>query len=454
MQALEKLFATLVDYAWGPPLIVVLLGGGFVLLAGSRLLPFTGLVHAIDILRGKFDHEGDPGDITHFQALTTALSSTIGMGNIAGVAVAITQGGPGAVFWMWIAAIVGMATKFFTCTLAVMYRGTDSTGAVQGGPMYYIEVGLGKKWRFLAVLFSVCGMVGCLAMFQTNQMAEVMKVSLGIEPWITGAVATTLVAIVIFGGIERIAQVASKLVPSMCGLYLVCVVCILIMNFERVPDVFMRIFHDAFNGTAATGGVAGITVATVIQTGVKRAAFSNEAGIGTAPMAHGAARTTEPVREGLVAMLGPFIDTIIVCSLTAFAILSSDFWRSDVGGSNIKAVSLTLNAFEASLGQPGRYALIACVALFALSTMFGYAYYGRKCFSFLFGVERGRIYDVIYLSMLFAGAVWSADLVVDFLDTAFALMVWPNMLATFLLAPRVMKATREYFARYRGGEAS
>jgi AGCS family alanine or glycine:cation symporter len=350
---------------------------------------------------------------------------------------------------MWMAAIVGMATKFFTCTLAVMYRGTDSLGAVQGGPMYYIEVGLGKKWRFLAILFSACGMVGCLAMFQTNQMAEVMNVSLGIDRWITGAVATGLVAIVVFGGIERIANVASKLVPTMCGLYLLAVIGILIMNFEQVPGVFGQILHDAFNGTAATGGVAGFSVATIIQTGVKRAAFSNEAGIGTAPMAHGAARTSEPVREGLVAMLGPFIDTIIVCSLTAFAILSSGMGRADIGGSSIKAVSLTLAAFEASLGEPGRVVLIACVALFALSTMFGYAYYGRKCFSFLFGAERVRIYDIVYLGMLFAGAIWSADLVVNMLDTAFALMVWPNMLATFLLAPRVMKATREYFARYR-----
>ncbi len=449
MAALDQLFKELVKYAWGMPLVVVLLGGGFLLLAVSRFLPFMGLRHAVDILRGKFDHEDDPGDITHFQALTTALSSTIGMGNIAGVAVAITQGGAGAVFWMWMAAIVGMATKFFTCTLAVMYRGTDSLGAVQGGPMYYIEVGLGKKWRFLAILFSVCGMVGCLAMFQTNQMAEVMKVSLGIDPWITGAVATTLVAIVIFGGIERIANVASKLVPSMCVLYLLAVIGILIINFERVPGVFAQILHEAFNGTAAAGGVAGFSVAMVIQTGVKRAAFSNEAGIGTAPMAHGAARTSEPVREGLVAMLGPFIDTIIVCSLTAFAILSTEMGRGAVGGGGIKGVSLTLAAFEASLGQPGRFVLIMCVALFALSTMFGYAYYGRKCFSFLFGAERARVYDIVYLGMLFAGAVWKADLVVNMLDTAFALMVWPNMLATFLLAPRVMKATREYFARYR-----
>ncbi len=449
MGALDTLFSELVDYAWGMPLIVVLLGGGFALLALSRFLPFLGLRHAIDILRGKFDHEDDPGDITHFQALATALSSTIGMGNIAGVAVAITQGGPGAVFWMWMAAIVGMATKFFTCTLAVMYRGTDSLGAVQGGPMYYIEVGLGKKWRFLAILFSVCGMIGCLAMFQTNQMAEVMKVSLGVEPWITGLVATSLVAVVIFGGIERIANVASKLVPSMCGLYLLAVIGILITNFESIPAVFAQIFHDAFNGTAATGGVAGFSVATIIQTGVKRAAFSNEAGIGTAPMAHGAARTAEPVREGLVAMLGPFIDTIVVCSLTAFAILSSDLWQSDVGGGSIKGVSLTLAAFEASLGQPGRFLLIVCVALFALSTMFGYAYYGRKCFGYLFGAQRVRAYDLVYLGMLFAGAVWHADLVVNMLDTAFALMVWPNMLATFLLAPRVMRATRKYFARYR-----
>lgn len=450
MTLLDQILSTAVNYAWGMPLIVVLLGGGFLLFIYSRFLPFMGIPHAIAVLSGKYDSEDDPGQITHFQALSTALSSTIGMGNIAGVAVAITQGGPGAMFWMWLAALVGMATKYFTCTLAVMYRGTDSEGVIQGGPMYYIQEGLGPRWRVLAVLFSVFGMVGCLAMFQINQMSEILTTTHGISPWITGIVSTALVAVVVLGGIQRIANVASKLVPTMCVLYLVCVLIIIFLNLDQVPGVFAQIFHDAFSGTAASGGAAGIAVATVIQTGVKRAAFSNEAGIGTAPMAHGAARTDEPVREGLVAMLEPLIDTLIVCSLTAMAILTTGVWQdAEIGGDSIKAVSLTVMAFRSSLGTFGEVSLLLCVCMFGLSTMFGYSYYGRKCFSYLFGAHRGQWYNYFFLAALLCGAVWSADMVVNLLDTGFALMVWPNMVATMALAPRVFKSTREYFAKYR-----
>jgi AGCS family alanine or glycine:cation symporter len=411
----------------------------------SRFLPLAGIGHALEILQGKYDREGDPGDISHFQALSTSLSATIGMGNIGGVAIAITQGGPGAVFWMWMAALVGMATKFFSCTLAVMYRGTDSQGRIQGGPMYYIEKGLGPKFRFLAIFFSACGTIGCLAMFQANQVAEILAEAYGIQSWLTGLVLTVLVAVVILGGVKRIAKVASRLVPLMCFLYLLGSLYVVIVHYSLIPRIFAQIFHDAFTGTAAAGGVAGISVMTVIQTGIKRAAFSNEAGIGTAPMAHGAAKTTEPVREGLVAMIGPFIDTIVVCSLTAFVILSSGNWRIE----EIRGVSLTTQAFEAVLGDFGKVALVAIVLLFGITTMFGYSYYGRKSFSYLFGAENGRIYELFYLAMLFVGAVWSAGLVVNLIDTTFAMMALPNMLAVLLLAPKVMEATRDYFSRYR-----
>ncbi|MCZ6484903.1 MAG: alanine/glycine:cation symporter family protein [Acidobacteria bacterium] len=445
MQALENIFSVAVDYAWGAPLLILLLGGGFTLTLYSRFLPFFGAKHTLEILRGKFDREEDPGDISHFQALSTALSATIGMGNIGGVAIAITQGGPGAVFWMWMAALVGMATKFFTCTLAVMYRGTDSLGKIQGGPMYYIELGLGKKFRFLAIFFSLCGTIGCLAMFQANQVAEILTEAYGVETWFTGLVLAVLVGVVIVGGLKRIAKVASRVVPSMCLLYLVVSVYVLVSHYQLIPQVFSQILHDAFTGTAAAGGVAGISVMTVFQTGIKRAAFSNEAGMGTAPMAHGAAKTTEPVREGLVAMIGPFIDTIGVCSLTAFVILSGGSWQT--GG--IKGVSLTIQAFEAVMGDFGKVALVAIVLLFGISTMFGYSYYGKKCFNYLFGAEHGRIYEFFYLVMLFVGAVWSANLVVNLVDTAFAMMALPNMLATLLLAPRVMEAAKVYLSRYR-----
>lgn len=443
METIDHILSVAVDYAWGTPLIVLLVGGGLVLTTLGRFLPLRGLPHSIALLRGKFDHAGDPGQISHFQALSTALSSTIGMGNIGGVAIAITQGGPGAVFWMWVAAFVGMATKFFTCTLAVMYRGHDSQGVLQGGPMYYIEHGLGRRWRFLAVFFSICGMIGCLAMFQTNQMAEILGAAYDVPGWITGAVCVSFVTVVIVGGLQRIATFASRVVPAMCILYLLGVFFILAQNLGALPGLLGRIVSDAFTGTAAVGGATGIAVKEVIQTGVKRAAFSNEAGIGTAPMAHGAARTTEPVREGLVAMIGPFVDTIIICTLTALTILSmGEFQIHDVEGT-----SLTIQAFEIAMGDFGKAGLTVVVLLFGLSTMIGYSYYGRKCFSYLFGAERGGIYTAFYVVMLFLGSIWSVDMVVNLLDTAFAMMAVPNMIATLILAPRVVAATRDYFTR-------
>ena len=446
MQSIDHLLSVAVDYAWGTPLLVLLVGGGLLLTLYSRFLPFLGLRHSLDILRGKFDGEEAPGEISHFQALSTHLSATVGMGNIGGVAIAITQGGPGAVFWMWMAALVGMATKFFTCTLAVMYRGQDSLGRLQGGPMYYIELGLGRRYRPLATFFSLCGMVGCLAMFQANQVAEVLTESYRIPVWLTGLFCTVLVGVVIMGGLKRIAGVATRLVPTMCSLYLMGALYVVFSRHDSIPQIFSQIFHDAFSGTAAIGGAAGVSVMAVIQTGIKRAAFSNEAGMGTAPMAHGAAKTTEPVREGLVAMIGPFVDTLVVCTLTALVILSTGNWQV----TGIKGVSLTSAAFQTALGAPGELALAVIVVLFGLSTMFGYSYYGRKCFGYLFGAQYGFIYDLFYVVMLFVGAVWSANLVVNLVDTAFALMALPNMVATLLLAPRVMSAARDYFSRFSG----
>ena len=446
MRTVENILEVVVHYAWGPPVLILLLGGGAVLLAYSRFLPFLGLKHVKNILAGKYDHEDDPGEISHFQAVSTALASTVGMGNIGGVAIAITQGGPGALFWMWMAAIVGMATKFFTCSLAVMYRGKDSMGQVQGGPMYYIETGLGPKFKPFAVFFSLCGTIGCLSIFQTNQMAEILKATYEVPPAYTGLGSILVVSIVILGGVQRIARVASGLVPTMCLIYLLAAVYIVAANYAAIPGIFRQIINDAFTGTAAVGGAAGIGVITVIQTGVKRAAFSNEAGIGTAPMAHGAAKTKEPIREGLVAMVEPLVDTVLICSLTAIIILSSGSWR-EVG--EVTGVALTASAFEAAMGPGGQMVLVIIVICFGASTMFGYSYYGKKCFSYLFGAENSRIYDFIYLSSLYVGAVWTASLVVNVIDTAYALMTVPNMIAALLLAPKVMSATREYFSRTR-----
>ncbi len=442
----DRVLARVVDWAWGPPLLILLVGGGLFLTLFSRLLLFWGLGHAFQVLKGKFDQGTKPGQISHFQALSTALSATVGMGNIGGVGIAITQAGAGAVFWMWVTALVGMATKFFTCTLAIMYRGKDSLGVIQGGPMYYIEHGFGKKFRFLAIFFSMCGMIGCLALFQSNQLAEILMETYQIQPWITGLVCLSLAAFVILGGIKRIASVASYVVPSMCLLYLVCVSYILVKNYMVIPAIFNRIYQDAFSGThSATVGTACGGMMVAARTGIKRAVFSNEAGVGTAPMAHGAAKTDQPVREGLVAMLGPFVDTIVICSLTSFVILSTDSWAT----TDVQGVSLTLHAFESSLGLLGRISLVTIVVLFGMSTIFGYSYYGKKCFGYLFGAEKAALYDFFYLLMLLLGAIWSARTVVNLIDISFAMMAFPNMIATLLLAPRVMEATQRYFSLYQ-----
>ena len=345
--------ATIAGMLWGMPLVILLLGGGIFFSIYSQFKPFVYLKHAIDILRGKYDSDDDPGQITHFEALSSALASTVGMGNIAGVAVAIHKGGPGAIFWMWLTAIIGMTTKFFTCTLALMYRGKDDKGEIQGGVMYFIEEGLGPKFRPLSILFSISGMFGCMVFFQANQLSQIIRDFIYIRHGyfinnidtgnlVTGIIVAGLVGSVIFGGIQRIAKVASKLVPAMVGLYLLAALSILGKNFTEIPEIFRLIISDAFTGNAMMGGALG----SMIIIGVRRGLFSNEAGTGTETMAHGAAKTTEPIREGLVAMLGPFIDTLIVCSITAFVILLSGIYHQDLNG-----VTLTAKAFVPAFCQ-------------------------------------------------------------------------------------------------------
>ena len=331
MEVLDKIVADFASFVWGLPLLILLIGGGLYLLIRSRFLPFRYLGHAINVLRGKYDDPNDPGQINHFEALTTALSATVGMGNIAGVAVAIALGGPGAVFWMWVSAVVGMSTKFFTASLAILYRGKDSAGEVQGGPMYFIEEGLGKKWKFLAVFFSMAGMIGALPVFNVNQLTQAINdillvpnnIEVGLQSnLIIGLILVGITTVVIVGQLSRISKTAAKLVPSMVLLYFVAVLYILGVNFDQVPKYLSLIITDAFSAELYSGEpLFGGLVGGLILLGIRRGAFSNEAGIGTAPMAHGAAKTSEPTREGLVAMLGPAIDTLIVCTLTALAIL-------------------------------------------------------------------------------------------------------------------------------------
>ena len=430
------------------PLIILLVGGGMYLTLFSRLRPLTRFGHALRILTGRYDRDHDPGQISHFQALSTALAATIGVGNIAGVAIAITQGGAGAVFWMWVAAAVGMTTKFFSSSLAQLYRKQDENGVMHGGPMYTIEIGLGPRWKPLAIMFCVFGTVGCLPMFQTNQLAAILHSELSIAPIWTSIVATAFVAFVALGGVTRIGQITATLVPSMCVLYFLLSLALIISRITEVPTVFMKIMTEAFTGPAAAGGVTGFAFAEVLKVGVKRAAFSNEAGVGTAPLAHGAAKTKEPIREGLVAMVGPFIDTIVVCTLTALVILLA----APTVSPDTEGVSLTAAAFGSVLGPWAAYALVLIVGLFAVSTMVSYSFYGRQCFIYLFGTRWAYAYTWIYLGGLFVGGIWGANLVINTIDTAFAMMAIPNMIATILLAPKVMSAARDYFERLRAGD--
>ena len=446
---LDSFFSSLANMLWGTPLVILLLGGGLYFAVYCRMVPILYFKHSIQILLGKYDSKDDPGQITHFEALSSALAGTVGMGNIAGVAVAIHTGGPGAVFWMWITAILGMSTKFFTCTLSVLYRGYDDKGEIQGGVMYYIEKGLGEKFKPLGVMFSISGLFGSLVFFQANQLSQIIRdfiyypldifqTNPNMGNFITGVFVAGLVSVVIFGGIQRIAKVASKLVPFMVGLYLLAAFIIILKNVQQIPSVFMIIFKDAFTGESVAGGAIG----SMIIIGVRRGLFSNEAGTGTETMAHGAAKTKEPIREGLVAMLGPFIDTIIVCSITALIILISGVYTEDVNG-----VSMTALAFENELGILGKVFLIAAVLTFAFSTMFGYSFYGRKCVSYLFGTKAKKIYNCIYVIMIVVASVASLDIAINFVDSAYALMVIPTMVSTILLSPKVMAEAKLYFSK-------
>ena len=447
--------AGLSSFIWSWPILVLLLGGGLFFLVYSRFIPFKYFGHAINVLRGKYDDPNDPGEISHFQALASALAATVGMGNISGVALAIAGGGPGALFWMWVSAFVGIATKFFTCTLAVLYRGKDSTGQIQGGPMYVIVEGLGKQWKPLAAIFCVAGMFGCLPIFQANQLTQVIKeVVLIPNQWATAeslnaniimaVLMVALVSLVIFGGIKRIGTVAARMVPFMVVLYFVSVLLILLLNYDKLLPTLGLIISDAFSAKAVLGGAVG---AIIIQ-GAKRAAFSNEAGVGTAPMAHGAAKTTEPVREGLVAMMGPAIDTLVICTLTAMAILITGVWegRSDASGT-LEGITMTALAFGKGLPYVGQTILVICVLSFSITSLFSYSYYGGKCMAFLAGVHNKVYYNVFYIATIVFGALASVQAVVSIIEVAFAIMAFPTMISTLILAPKVMKAAKAYLSK-------
>ena len=450
MERLESLTATFAELAWGPWLLVLLLGGGWYFFLYSRLLPFHYLWHAVQILLGRFDNPDDTGQITHFQALSSALAGTIGMGNISGVAIAIQTGGPGAVFWMWICALTGVATKFFTCTLSIQFRGPDSRGTIQGGPMYTILYGLGRRWKPLGSFFAFCALAGTTPMFQVNQLTQILRDTIAVpRGWLTGpsdawlfnlavgVAIASLTGAVVLGGIRRIGYVASRVVPAMVVVYLGAALCILAMHVREIPDMFRLILEDAFTGHAVAGGAVG----AVIVTGIRRSAFSNEAGIGTEALAHGAAKTNEAVREGLVAMLGPLIDTLIVCSATALIILSTGSWLA----TESSGVTVTALAFEQALPGIGTQLLVLCVFFFSTSTILSNGYYGEKSLGFLIGAGRQHLYRYFFVTAIVASAVSSLTAVVNFIDGMFALMAIPTMTSALLLSPHVMQAARRYF---------
>ncbi len=449
-EKLGQLIISTANGIWGTPILILLLGGGFYFLIYSRLAPLRYIGHALKILTGKYDDPNEAGQLRHYQALSTALAGTVGMGNVSGVAVAITMGGPGAIFWMWVSALLGVSTKFFTCSLAVMFRGKDSAGEIQGGPMYYITEGLGMKWKPVAIFFSIMAMIGVSPLFQANQLTQMIRDVILVpnniggnftSDLLTGIAIAIIVALVVIGGIKRIGNVTGSLVPTMIVVYTVTVLYIIFSNASHILPAFQTIFEDAFSGDAVLGG----SVGAVIITGVRRAAFSNEAGLGTAPMAHGAAKTNEPIREGLVAMLGPIIDTIIVCTMTALAIIITNTWLE----SNADGITLTAQAFDAAIPVYGKYILSICVIFFSMSTMFAFPYYGVKCLGFVAGAKYQHLYNYIFVAVILIGAVSNLSVIIGFIDISFALMAFPTVITAILLSPHVKRAAKDYFARLK-----
>ncbi|MEP2689717.1 alanine/glycine:cation symporter family protein [Maribacter dokdonensis] len=454
MDTINDFIANALPYTeW--PMFLLLIGGGLFLVFYSKLMPYRFFGHAIAITAGKYDNSNSKGEVSSFQALSAAVAATVGLGNISGVAIAIHDGGPGVVFWIWMTALIGMCIKFYSCSLAIMYRGTDSDGKLQGGPMYYITRGLGEKARPLAIFFAICGLFGFLGVFTANQFTETfMSV---VEPgsniiemsdenwkWTIGLILAIITSFVIFGGLTKIAKVASAIVPFMVAVYLIAVIAVMAMNSSQILPALKMIFTEAWNfKSLATGGFWGLVII-----GVRRAMFSNEAGLGSAPMYHGQSKNDEPIREGLVAMLGPFIDTILVCTFTAIVIILSGAYLEDSSG-----IVMTLSAFERTLFGWGDILLMVIVTAFALSTLFTYSYYGVKSLSFLTNAKIGKLYNWYFVIMIVFAAVASLELVKNLIDLSYALMVIPNMIAVLLLAPKVNVELKKYIIKLKDGRS-
>ncbi len=449
METFNDFLSAMLPYTeWA--MLILLIGGGLFLVFKSKFLPYRYFGHAIAITAGKHDKEEAKGDVSHLQALSAAVAATVGLGNISGVAIAIYMGGPGVVFWIWITALIGMCIKFYSCSLSIMFRGEDSEGKLQGGPMFYIIQGIGQKAKPLASFFCIAGLFGFLGVFTANQFTQTFMnvvrpnenlMLLGDFNWklTIGIILALITSFVIFGGLKKIAKVASTIVPFMVLLYFLAVLVVMMTNTSEIGPSLKLIFTEAFNlDTMVKGGLWGLIIL-----GVRRAMFSNEAGLGSAPMYHGQTKTDEPVQEGLVAMLGPFIDTIIVCTLTAIVIiLSGAYLEAESNG-----ILMTLIAFKKTLFGFGDVLLMVIVSAFALSTLFTYSYYGVKCLSFLTNAKIGKYYNWYFVGTIVFAAVASVDLVINLIDLAYALMVIPNMLAVLYLSPKVNQQMKIYFEK-------
>jgi AGCS family alanine or glycine:cation symporter len=439
-------------------IVPILLLTGLVLTLRTLFIQMRGFSHGVAIASGKYDDPEMEGQLTHFQALSAALSATIGIGNIAGVALAIYWGGPGAIFWMWVSAFFGMAIKYSECTLAIRFRKVEPSGNIRGGPMYYIEMGMHRYFKPLAYLFAFCTAIAAFGsgnMAQSNTLAHALVDSFGVSAaaeglvrWGIGISVAILVGIVIIGGIKRIGRVASVLVPFMSVVYCVSALLILLIQYDQVLPALGLIFHHAFSPTAAVGGSAsGVTIWLTISWGLRRGLFSNEAGQGSAPMAHSTAKVDEPVREGLVAMLGPFIDTIVICSLTALVIITSGLWKSGETG-----VALTMAAFESALPVYGRWMVVVGVLLFAYSTVLSWSYYGEKGIEYLLGSKAKLPYKWIFIIFTLLGARLDLEAVWSYADTANGMMAIPNLIALIVLSGTVVGLTKKYMREKEEGK--
>ncbi|MBW7470872.1 sodium:alanine symporter family protein [Marinobacter sp. M216] len=448
MDSVSSVLGDINAIVWGWPMLILILGVGFFMSLGLKLMPILRIGTGFKLLAGGVKvgkDEEQTGEVSPFQALMTAMAATVGTGNIAGVATAVFLGGPGALFWMWVTALVGMATKYSEAVLAVRFREVDEEGNHVGGPMYYLKNGLGRRWAWLGSAFAIFGAVAGFGIgntVQSNSVAQVMETNFGVPELVTGLVVMVLVGAVLMGGIRRIGSVAGKLVPVMAVAYILAGLVVLAINADQIGPAMALILESAFSGHAAQGGFAGAAVWAAIRFGVARGVFSNEAGLGSAPIAHAAAKTRDPVRQGLIAMLGTLLDTLVVCSVTGLVIVTSGIWDSGESGA-----ALTSAAFGLALPGVGNYLVAIALALFAFSTILGWSFYGEKCVEFLFGTRAIKPFRVLWILAVPLGAVLSLDFVWLVADTLNALMALPNLIAIVALSPVVFRLTRDYFER-------